>query len=98
MVYPEEKINCSFCGKRHDETKRIVKGNDCYICDECIFLCANIVHPDVLSSREELELRMFNDQVAKAYKDYLIVIRLVTGKKTWNDDDLIFGESNEESS
>lgn len=90
VFYPEneDEYNCSFCGKPKEDVGKLIAGlNQTYICDECICVCANIIHPDVLPHDEEMKLRMFNEQVAKAYKDYLMIIRLVTGKKTWNDDD-----------
>ena len=34
---------CSFCGKRQEQVKRMIAGPDCYICDECIRLCSDIL-------------------------------------------------------
>lgn len=76
--------------------KNLIAGPDAFICDECICIAGHITHPDVISHDEEMKLRMFDEQIAKAYKDYLMVIRLVTGKKTWNDDSLILGEDDED--
>jgi hypothetical protein len=35
--------NCSFCGKGKDEVKQIIAGPLVFICDECIWLCHDIV-------------------------------------------------------
>ena len=44
-------IRCSFCNKPQSMVTRLVAGNDCYICDECVRMCAQIVglEPDVPS-------------------------------------------------
>ena len=36
-------IRCSFCGKPQSLVDRMIAGNDCYICDECVRMCASIV-------------------------------------------------------
>lgn len=96
VYYPEHVIVCSFCGKSQKQVERLIAGPNIHICNECICVAGHITHPDVVSHDEEMKLRMFNEQVAKAYKDYLMIIRLVTGKKTWNDDSLILGDEDED--
>ena len=39
-------IKCSFCGKSHDQAHRMIAGNDCYICDDCVRLCMGIIDED----------------------------------------------------
>ena len=34
---------CSFCGKSRFEVELLIKGNDAFICDECVNLCQEIV-------------------------------------------------------
>ena len=36
-------ITCSFCGKPQSLVERMIAGNNCYICDECVRMCASIV-------------------------------------------------------
>jgi ATP-dependent Clp protease ATP-binding subunit ClpX len=36
-------LHCSFCGKGHDEVRRLIAGPSVYICDECIELCNDII-------------------------------------------------------
>lgn len=40
------EMECSFCGKRASEVKKMVAGPDVYICDECIMTCADIIRDD----------------------------------------------------
>ena len=34
---------CSFCGKPQSLVNRLIAGNDAFICDECVYLCLNIL-------------------------------------------------------
>ena len=36
-------IRCSFCGKPQSLVNRLIAGNDCYICDDCVRMCMEIV-------------------------------------------------------
>ena len=38
---------CSFCDKNQQQVKKLVAGNDVYICDECITLCFDILKQDI---------------------------------------------------
>ena len=51
----DDKIRCSFCGKRQDQVKRILSGPNVYICDECIDLCNDIIREELLSSGQDKE-------------------------------------------
>ena len=42
-----KSIRCSFCGKPQSLTERIIAGNDCYICDECVRMCMDILAEDM---------------------------------------------------
>jgi hypothetical protein len=39
-------LYCSFCGKSQHEVRKLIKGPDVLICDECVDLCTGIVEPD----------------------------------------------------
>ncbi|MBR5093620.1 MAG: ATP-dependent Clp protease ATP-binding subunit ClpX, partial [Oscillospiraceae bacterium] len=38
-----KSIRCSFCGKSQSLAKRLIAGNGCYICDDCVRTCMTIV-------------------------------------------------------
>ena len=38
-----KSIRCSFCGKPQSLVERMIAGNNCYICDDCVRMCASIV-------------------------------------------------------
>lgn len=45
----EEKLKCSFCGKGHDEVRKLIAGPTVYICDECVELCNEIIAEELYS-------------------------------------------------
>lgn len=49
------EIYCSFCGKKESEVKRIISGNNTFICNECIELCNGILSDDFLDAGYETE-------------------------------------------
>jgi ClpX C4-type zinc finger len=60
---------CSFCGKSHDQVKRLIAGPGAvYICDECIDLCREIIQEEGAHSRQqdriELPPRAENEALA----------------------------------
>ena len=38
-----KSIRCSFCGKPQAMVDRLIAGNGCYICDDCVRMCMSIV-------------------------------------------------------
>ena len=50
----KEMIYCSFCGKNQEEVKKIIAGNNVFICDECVELAQQII-------REELAEEVLTD-------------------------------------
>lgn len=54
--YKEEEVFCSFCGKGHDEVRRLIAGpGDVYICNECIDLCASIIEEEELLEASDIK-------------------------------------------
>jgi ATP-dependent Clp protease ATP-binding subunit ClpX len=39
----EAALKCSFCGKGHNEVKKLIAGPTVYICNECVDLCNEII-------------------------------------------------------
>ncbi len=44
-TFAEAPLKCSFCGKSQTMVKKVIAGPGVYICDECIFLCVEIIAP-----------------------------------------------------
>ncbi|EQB23662.1 ATP-dependent protease ATP-binding subunit ClpX [Streptococcus equi subsp. zooepidemicus SzS31A1] len=41
------KVHCSFCGKSQDEVKKIIAGNNVFICNECVALSQEIIKEEL---------------------------------------------------
>ncbi len=48
MANPNEP-KCSFCGKPGSQVRRLITGPGVYICDECVFLCQELMSEDVIA-------------------------------------------------
>ena len=42
------KVYCSFCGKSQDEVKKIIAGNNAFICNECVALSQEIIKEELV--------------------------------------------------
>lgn len=54
VKHTHELIYCSFCGKNQEEVKKIIAGNNVFICNECVKLAQEII-------REELAEEVLTD-------------------------------------
>ena len=54
VKHTQESIYCSFCGKNQEEVKKIIAGNNVFICNECVELAQEII-------REELAEEVLTD-------------------------------------
>lgn len=71
-----EKFTCSFCGKSQNLAKRLIASpsGDCFICDECIDVCKEIMKEDKISkSGVEVEIDLPTPEEIKAQLDEYII-------------------------
>lgn len=47
----EDKVRCSFCGRRPEEVTSIIAGPDVYICDMCVSTSMDIIRNNLSSAR-----------------------------------------------
>lgn len=57
-------LHCNFCGKSQKEVKKLIAGPGCYICDECIELCNDIIYEDSLKTNT----KAITDRVPKPHE------------------------------
>ena len=38
-----KELECSFCGKKNSEVKKLIAGPNVYICDECVAVCERVI-------------------------------------------------------
>lgn len=46
MSKQHREITCSFCGRSTHEVNRIIYGDDVYICDQCVYMCMDMLKRD----------------------------------------------------
>jgi len=51
----KQSLRCSFCGKPQTMFNRLISGNDCYICEDCVNMCASILSDSDLDEGIENE-------------------------------------------
>ena len=49
----DENVNCSFCGKKQEQVKKLIAGPDVYICNECVDLCSDIIEDEFMYDQME---------------------------------------------
>ncbi len=74
-----KNIRCSFCGKPQAIAKRLIAGSGCYICDDCVRMCMEIVQdiaPDKVEGYDGLPLELSKlpkpAEIKKGLDDYVI--------------------------
>ena len=69
-----ENLSCSFCGKPQKNAKKIIASpnGECFICDECVAICKEIIREDEAQSQlEKIDLPIPADIKAKL-DEYII--------------------------
>src|SRR5438105_5368181 len=49
---------CSCCGTRPSDVRRVVAGPGIYICDQCVYLCEEILKEDAITNDKSTTERM----------------------------------------
>lgn len=70
------ELKCSFCGKAQSQVKRLIAGDNVYICNECVELCQDIIAEGFEQAQpsgemEELALPA-PQEIAEKLSDYVI--------------------------
>ena len=56
----KQVLRCSFCGKPQNMFNRLIAGNDAYICEECVDMCASIISVNSMEENMENEELSFD--------------------------------------
>jgi len=69
-----EELFCSFCGKHQEEVKKLIAGpTDVYICDECIYLCNDILEEDLEEKEAQGDVKLLSPKEIKAKLDDYVI-------------------------
>ncbi len=76
----EDKIRCSFCGKSQEQVRKMIAGpNGAYICDECVYVCTEIIEEELeeeeSGKHEKLaeEIHLYKPEELKAFLDEYVI-------------------------
>ena len=70
----DKEMLCSFCGKSGRVAKRLISNpnGDCYICDECVDICKDIIKDNTgLGEEEKIELPT-PQQIKEQLDEYIV--------------------------
>lgn len=76
-----EDITCSFCGRSTHEVNRIIYGDDVYICDQCVYMCADMLKRESMETVYEKEKNFIDkDKILKPQEIYEFLNEYVIGQ------------------
>jgi len=69
-----KNIHCSFCSKTQDQVKRLIAGQDVYICDECIKVCKEIVDKQIYDyeTKDQIQNLLKPKEIKTILDEYVI--------------------------
>lgn len=74
-----KELRCSFCGRPQSSVRRLLVGNEAYICDDCVKECFNVLEDEFkeMPIKESAELDFKEEiptpaEIAKTLSDYVI--------------------------
>jgi ATP-dependent Clp protease ATP-binding subunit ClpX len=71
----EDKIRCSFCGRRPEEVSSIIAGPDVYICDHCVSSSVDIIRNNMAAfpkKKGKTKAGLTPEQLKEALDQYVI--------------------------
>ncbi len=69
----DNELVCSFCGKTSSQVRKIIVGEDAYICNECVALCESILQEEAGPVRQSHGSRLPKPaEIKETLDDYVI--------------------------
>ncbi len=68
-----KQLRCSFCGKTQDQVRKLIAGQDVYICDECIEICSDIVADEFDNEPVDTEINLMKPKEIKDFLDQYVI-------------------------
>ena len=80
----EQQIRCSFCGKRENQTSKMIAGPGVYICSDCVHACSDLLrdeidvgqggHPTLDKLPTPIEIKAFMDHYIVGQEDAKVAL------------------------
>ena len=76
----DDIVRCSFCNKTQAQVRKLIAGpNGTYICDECIWICNEILEEEMYDGEEQEagglknEINLLKPEEMKAFLDEYVI-------------------------
>lgn len=66
-------LRCSFCNKTQDQVRKLIAGQNVYICDECIEVCSEIIEDELEDFDESSEINLLKPKEIKDFLDQYVI-------------------------
>lgn len=66
-------LRCSFCNKTQDQVRKLIAGQNVYICDECIEVCSEIIEDELDDFDESSEINLLKPKEIKEFLDQYVI-------------------------
>lgn len=76
MANREERkqLRCSFCNKTQDQVRKLIAGQNVYICDECIEICSEIIEEEFDETEQPMEgINLLKPKEIKEFLDDYVI-------------------------
>lgn len=66
-------LRCSFCNKTQDQVRKLIAGQNVYICDECIEVCSEIIEDELEDFEESSDINLLKPKEIKEFLDQYVI-------------------------
>lgn len=66
-------LRCSFCNKTQDQVRKLIAGQNVYICDECIEVCSEIIEDELEDYDDSTEINLLRPKEIKEFLDQYVI-------------------------
>ncbi len=66
-------LRCSFCNKTQDQVRKLIAGQNVYICDECIEVCSEIIEDELEDYEESSDINLLKPKEIKEFLDQYVI-------------------------
>ncbi len=66
-------LRCSFCNKTQDQVRKLIAGQNVYICDECIEVCSEIIEDELDDYNDSSEINLLKPKEIKDFLDQYVI-------------------------
>ena len=63
-------LRCSFCNKTQDQVRKLIAGQNVFICDECIEVCSEIIEDELEDYDESTDINLLKPMEIKEFLDH----------------------------